>query len=232
MTFVEESEAPPFNQNLKNFLGVVNEVLQFGFNDGPQVNRGRVEGWINEAQFQIARQVEAPEFQEQAKYPLEAGVWELDLPDDFLRAQDAFIPEAENRLRPVDLQQFNMSNPSLVQGVPTVYTVYKALLLIFPSPQQTTQELVLNYIKEPPALINQTDIPLLNPNYWHLLVDYAVCRAFEGEDDYEAAQQFQGRFQRDLAAYATDCQDRMIDRPKVIDGTWRSSQSNWGMRLS
>jgi hypothetical protein len=218
------------NINLKNFLGVVNEVLNFGFNDGPQVNRGRVEGWINEALFQIARQVEAPEFQAEQKYVMEAGVYELKLPEDFLRIQDIWYPELTQRLRPVDLQQFNMANPALVNGVPSVYTLYKNLILIFPSPQQSGEELIMHYIKEPPALGNQEDIPLLNPNYWHLLIDYAVTRAFEAEDDYEAAQQFQGRYQRDLAAYATDVQERMADRPRIIDGTWPTNRANYGMR--
>ncbi len=229
MTFVEE-ETLPVNVNLKNFLGIVNEVLNFGFNDGPQVNRGRIEAWINEALFQIARQVEAPEFQEQATFTMEAGVWELDLPDDFLRVQDVWYPNLTMRLRPTDLQQFNQNNPQLVSGVPSIYALYKQLLLIFPSPQQTGDELIMHYIKEPPPLVNQTDIPLLNPNYWHLLVDYAVCRAFEAEDDYEAAQQFQGRYQRDLASYATDVQERTADRPKIIDGTWPSNRTSAGMR--
>lgn len=218
---------PPINVNLKNFLGVVNEVLQFGFNDGPQVNRGRIEGWVNEALFQIARQVDAPEFQEAAKITMVAGVWEIELPEDFLRVQDIYYPEMETRLRPVDLHQFNMNSPATVQGAPMIYTLYKNLLLLFPAPQNAGEELLMHYIKEPPALVNQTDVPLLNPNYWHLLVDYAVCRAFEAEDDYEAAQAIQGRYQRDLAAYATDVQDRMDDRPRIIDGTWSTGRAGY-----
>lgn len=229
MTFVE-GETLPINVNLKNFLGIVNEVLNFGFNDGPQVNRGRIEAWVNEAHFQIARQVEAPEFQEAYIFNQEMGVWEYPLPSDFLRVQDIWYPEQESRLRPVDLQTFNMTNPQVIQGCPAIYTLYKDKLLVFPAAGGDGEELVMHYIKQPPALEQQTDIPLLNPNYWHLLIDYAVCRAFEAEDDYEASQQFQGRFQRDLAAYATDVQERSNDRPRVIDGTWTPSRANYGTR--
>jgi hypothetical protein len=218
------------NVGLQNFLGIVNEVLNFGFNDGPQVNRGRIEAWVNEAHYQIARQVEAPEFQEAYTYNTETGVWEYPLPADFLRVQDIWYPEQEMRLRPVDLQNFNMTNPQVVAGSPAIYTLYKNMLLVFPAPQSNGEELVMHYIKEPRALVNQTDIPILNPNYWHLLIDYAVCRAFEAEDDYEASQQFQGRFQRDLAAYATDVQARSNDRPRVIDGTWTPNRANYGTR--
>lgn len=215
---------------LQTFADCVNEALSFGFNDGPQVNRGRIQNWINEAQRQLARQVEAPEFQEAHTYNLEAGVWELPLPTDFLRVQDIWYPEQEARLRPVDLQQFNMTNPQVIQGVPSIYSLYKNNLLIFPAPQAGGETLVMHYIKQPPVLVNETDVPLLNEAYLHLLVDYAVCRAFEGEDDYEAAQQFQGRFQRDLAAYATDVQERSADRPRIIDGTWTVSRANYGTR--
>lgn len=230
MTFVLE-ETLPINVNLKNFEGIVNEVLQFGFNDGPQVNRGRVQGWVNEALRQIARQVDAPEFQETDNLTMEVGVWELPLPGDFLRLQDVWYPEVGIRLKPLDLQQFNLRNPQVTQGAPREYTLYKDQLLLFPAPLATGEELVMHYFKRPPALVNPTDIPLLNPDYWHLLVDYAVCRAFEAEDDYEAAQQFQGRFQRDLAAYATDVQARMDDRPRIVDGTWGGEDEWFGGRI-
>ena len=224
----------PINVNLKNFLGIVNEVLQYGFNDGPQVNRGRVEMWVNEALFQIARQVDAPEFQEAETITLETGVWEIPLPEGFLRVQDIYFPEYETRLKPLDLQQFNTKNPAKVSGTPFQYTLYKNQLLIFPSPAPGSgEQIVMHYFKQPAALENQTDVPTLNPNYWHLLVDYAICRAFEAEDDYEAAQQFQGRFQRDLAAYATDVQARMDDRPRIVDGTWggEGPGQSYGSRL-
>jgi len=215
---------------LESFADCVNEALNFGFNDGPQVNRGRVGNWINEGQRQVARQVEAPEFQEAHTYTMEAGIWEYPLPTDFLRVQDIWYPEIESRLRPLDLQQFNMTNPQVIQGSPAVYTLYKDLLLLFPAPQAAGEELIMHYIKQPPVLAAEGDTPLLNQAYLHLLVDYAVVRAFEAEDDYEAAQAIQGRYQRDLAAYATDVQERMADRPRVIDGTWISSRANYGTR--
>src|ERR1022692_2388087 len=125
---------PPINVNLKNFLGVTDAVLQFGFEDGPMVNRGRIEGWVNEGLFQIAREVEAPEFQEKETYMTQVGVWEYPLPCDFLRTQDVWYPERSIRLKPVDLLQFNMMSPQNVQGIAQTYALYQNLLLIFPSP--------------------------------------------------------------------------------------------------
>jgi hypothetical protein len=223
MTFVKEAEPAPINENYKNYAGIINEVLQFGFNDGPQVNRKRIEAWINEAQFQIAREVEAPEFQELENLQLQQGTYKYPLPSRFLRIQDIYYPEIVTRLRPMDLQQFDVAGKGKFEGPPEMYTLYKNELWLFPTPNNGTDILEIHYILNPPALVNETDIPVLNPNYWHLLVQYAVCRAFEAEDDPESAQAHMGRYKTDLAAYATDVQFRIIDRPHQVDGSWQGS---------
>lgn len=208
---------------LVTFGDVVNEVLQFGFNDGPQVNRKRVENWVNEAQFQIAREVEAPEFQSTETLKLEQGEWKYPLPADFLRMQDIYYPELVARLRPLDLQQYDMSAPARFEGPPEMYTLYQNKLWLFPTPNNSTDTLEVRYIKNAPPLMVEADVPLLNKNYLHLLVQYAVTRAFEAEDDTEAAQAHKARWEKDLDAFATDVQWRIVDRPRVIDGSWTGS---------
>src|SRR5262245_7598961 len=125
------------NPNYKNFGGLVNEVLNFGFNDGPQVNRRRIEAWINEAQFQIAREVEAPEFPETQELEVTQSVYQYALPERFLRMQDIYYPEEVRRLRMVDLQQFDNSAPIVFEGPPAIYTLYKEELWVFPTPNKT-----------------------------------------------------------------------------------------------
>jgi hypothetical protein len=68
--------------------------------------------------------------------------------------------------------------------------------------------------------VEDEDILQLNPNYWHLLVDYAVSRAYRAEDDLEMATAHRTLYKEDLDAYATDVQDRFVDQPRVISGTW------------
>lgn len=214
---------------LATFVDVVNEVLSFGFNDGPQVNRGRVQNWVNEALFQIAREVEGPEFQANTTLTLIPGTYSYPLPTNFARMQDIAYPAMSTRLRPVDLQDFDMADVSQVSGPPSNYTLDQSNLLIFPNPQAADQ-LILRYIQIPPVLVNDTDVPALTQNYLHLLVDYAVQRGFEAEDDYEAAQYFGTRYTKDLAAYASDVQWRNVDRPRQVDGTWSYgsvSRSEW-----
>ena len=213
---------------LEVFSEIVGEVVNFGFGDGPQVNKKRIEQWVNEAQFQIARQVEAPEFQETEVLTLTKGKFKYPQPANFLRMQDIFYSEMWSRLRPVDLQQFDQNNPSLVEGPPSIYTLYGTELWLFPTPYNSTDKLELRFIRNAPALVNESDVPLLNKNYLHLLVGYAVARAYEAEDDQEMAQAHIARYKADLAAYASDAQDQVVDRPRVLEGTWGGASTIYG----
>lgn len=208
---------------LSTFGDVVGEVLQFGFNDGPQVNRKRIENWINQAQFQIAREVEAPEFQETETINLTQGVFKYPLPANFLRTQDIYYPNLLLRLKMCDLQQFDQTGE--IFGPPGMYTLYAKELWLFPTPNETGEELEHRYIKNAPVLVNESDVPLLNANYLHLLVDYAVERAYRAEDDLEMASAHRKLYQEDLDAYATDVQQRFADRPHIISGTWAEGSS-------
>jgi hypothetical protein len=207
---------------LETFGEVVNEVLNFGFNDGPQVNRKRIEQWVNEAQKQVAREVEAPEFQSTENLTMIQGTWKYPLPADFLRMQDIYYPELVARLRPLDLQQYDMSAPAKFEGPPEMYTLYANELWLFPTPN-STETLEVRYIKTAPVLKNESDVPLLDKDYLFLLTDYAIQRAFAAEDDLEASAAWRTRYKEDLDAYATDKQRRDVDRPRVLDGSWTGS---------
>jgi hypothetical protein len=214
---------------LATFVDVVNETLNFGFNDGPQVNRGRIQNWVNEAQRQIARQIEGPEFQTNLPIVLIPNTYSYALPADFLRVQDIAYPALSTRLRPVDLGDFDMANVAQVAGPPSTYTLDQSNLFLFPNPS-AADTLTMRYLARPATLVNDSDVPTLNSDYLHLLVMYAVTRGFEGEDDIEMAQYYMQRYKSDLANYASDVQWRDVDRPRQVDGTWSSgsvSSSAW-----
>ncbi len=203
---------------LETFGDIINEVLNFGFNDGPQVNRGRIERWINEGQGQIARQVDAPEFQATEELTVEQGVYKYPFATGLLRIQDIYYPEMTMRLTPVDLQQFDREAAKVVEGPPVLYTTYGSELWVYPTPNNSTDILEVRFIPRPPVLEAGTDIPVLDRDYLHLLVDYAVVRGFEAEDDPEMANVHNQRYKQDLAQYMTE--QRIADRPKILDGTW------------
>jgi hypothetical protein len=150
------------------------------------------------------------------------GTWKYPLPTDFLRMQDIYYPELVARLQPLDLQQYDMSAPAKFEGPPEMYTLYGNELWLFPTPN-STESLEVRYIKTAPILKVESDVPLLDKDYLHLLVDYAVERAFKAEDDIEAATAWRTRYKEDLDAYATDKQWRIVDRPRILDGSWTGS---------
>jgi len=205
---------------MRTFVDLVNEVLNFGFNDGPQINRGRVKDWINQAQQRIARQVEAPEFQVNYSMVMVPGQQAYALPANFARVQDISYPLYGFRLQGIDIQDFDLVNyTNAVQTTPRQYTLNQQNVMFWPVPAYP-DALLMRYIMVPPTLVNDSDVPVLNQNYLDLLVNYSLNRAFSGEDDYEAAQFFQTQYKSDLQEYATDVQNRSVDRPRVIDGTW------------
>lgn len=205
---------------MQNFVDIQNEVLNYGFNDGPQVNRGRIKDWINQAQRRIARQIEAPEFQVNYNLVCVPGQQAYPLPGDFSRLQDIAYPIYGFRLQGVDVQNFDTMNYSqAVQTTPSRYCLNQNNVLLWPIPAYP-DTLLMRYIGVPPAMVNDWDVPVLNNNYWDLLVTYALNRAFSAEDDYEAAQFFTTQWKADLDEYATDVQLRSVDRPRVLDGTW------------
>lgn len=213
---------------LQTFLDLQNEVLNYGFNDGPQVYRSRIKQWLNEAEFQIARQVEGPEFQQNATIQLVVNQYIYPLPSGFARTQDISYPLMNMRLEPVDIQDFDMTSVTYVSGPPQKYSLDQGNLLLFPNPV-TADQLIMRYIAVPTPMVNDTDTPTLTNNYLHLLVGYAIRKAFEAEDDYEAAQYFEAQYIKDLANYASDVQWREIDRPRQVDGTWSSGSGGGGM---
>ena len=235
MSLEKPVDAPDLtNPFYKNFEGVVNEVLNYGFNDGPQVNRKRIEAWVNEAQNQIALEVEAPEWQRQASMALVKGTYQYELPEGFTRMESVYAPAMQVRLRPVDQHEFDRNSP-IVEGPPLLYLVRENSLWLYPTPISTegtgTEEgLKLRYYRRPEWLEAGSSKPELNPRYWHLLVEYALVRAFAAEDDSEQSQFHETEFKRMLDLYATDVQRRDVDGPRSIAGTWGSGtygQGGW-----
>lgn len=226
MTYVE-GFTPPANINLENFLGLQNEVLAFGFNDGPQVNRSRIKGWLNEAQGQIAREVEGPEYQETEVIETEVGRFAYPMEENYLRTQSVYFPEFLTRLRMWDLQQHDEVSSEELQGPPALYTIYRKEMWLYPIPNQT-YELKHRFIVKPPAMVQDTDVPILDPDYWYLLISWALWRAFMAEDDQESAQAHKNVFKEQLDAYASDVQHQMADRPNVVGGMWAGGgYSTW-----
>lgn len=204
---------------MKTFDEVVKEVLRFGFDDGPQVNKARIEDWVNEAQLQVARHVGAPEFQETTEVTLTAGTYKYTQPASLLKYQSIAYPSQERRIKPVDLQTFDSYAASEIESPPVMYTTFKTEYWLWPIPS-TADKIQIRYIKRPARMTEASAVPTLAEDYLHLLVDYALARAYRAEDDLEAASAHQQLYERDLRMYEADLMRRQDDRPKQLQGTW------------
>ncbi len=202
---------------MKNFGEIVKETLRYGFDDGPQVNKSRIEEWVNEGQQVIADQIETPEFQETEVLTMVPQKFKYNLPSEFGVMQDVYYPEMGQRIRPVDLQDFDLYGN--LEGPPDRYTLYKEEIWFFPTPN-TTEKLELRYIKAAKRMTLEADIPKLAEPYLHLLVDYALIRAYLAEDDAEMYNIHSQKYEKDLAKYIIANTDRIVDRPRQLDGTW------------
>jgi len=212
---------------LKTFTDVVNEVLRYGFQDGPLVNKSRIEEWVNEAQLQVARNVDSMEFQATENKTMVTGEYKLALPTGFIRMASILYPLVAVRLKPVDLQTFDsmmsareaaLNEGTGIEGPPVAYTIFANELWLFPTPS-TPDSLELRYYKKPPRL-SGVEVPAMAEDYLHILVDYAVWRAYRAEDDPEMANAHQQQYEKDLMKYQADVQNLQDDRPKQLSGTW------------
>lgn len=210
---------------MKTFADVKNEVLRYGFQDGPLVNEARIEDWINEAQLQVARNVDSMVFQATEEPTMVSGEYKLALPTGFLRMASIVYPLVAVRLKPVDLQTFDSmmgaqagSTGTGIEGPPVAYTIFNKELWLFPTPSNP-DKLMLRFYKKP-ARLTGVEVPALEEDYLHLLVDYAAWRAYRAEDDPEMANAHQQQYEKDLMKYASDVQNLQDDRPKQLQGTW------------
>ena len=210
---------------MKTFQDCLNETLRYGFQDGPLVNEARLGEWINEGQLQVARNCDSMVFQGTEEKAMVSGEYKAALPSNFLRMASILYPLVAVRLKPVDLQTFDSmmsakeaSQGTGIEGPPVAYTIFNKELWLFPTPQNP-DKLELRYYKKP-ARLTGTEVPVLEEDYLHLLVDYALWRAYRAEDDPEMANAHEQQWEKDLSKYQADVQNLQDDRPKQLQGTW------------
>jgi hypothetical protein len=210
---------------MKTFEDCVNETLRYGFSDGPLVNKERIESWINEGQLQVARNVDSMAFQATEEKAMVSGEYKMALPTGFIRMATIMYPLVAVRLKPVNLQTFDSmmgaqagSTGTGIEGPPVAYTIFNKELWLFPTPSNPDKLLLRYYVK--PARLSGVEVPALEEDYLHLLVDYALWRAYRAEDDPEMATAHLTQYEKDLAKYEADVQNVQDDRPMQLQGTW------------
>jgi hypothetical protein len=179
------------------FDDLTQEVLAHQF--APSQYTSYIQGKINQAQDYIAAQLDFRVLMQKYSVPVAVGTTSYALPADFQRLYNVTLTDGQGQVLPLGaepLNEFETQPPS--SGQPVRYCIEGNNLLIYPAPD-SAYTITLRYFRLPTALVNANDEPETPPEYWDLLVSFALWHCFERENDYQAAQYHKARFDEDLA---------------------------------
>lgn len=182
---------------MATFNDLTQEVLDHQFS--PSQYKTYVEGKLNQAQDYIAAQVDLRVLLDSQTIVTQANVSSYALPADFQRLYNVTLVDASGQTLPLyaePLLEFETHPPST--GQPIRYCIEGSNLKVYPTPDGTWNVNV-RYFRLPAELLNATDVPEAPPEYWDLMVSYALWHCYERENDYQAAQYHKARFDEDLA---------------------------------
>lgn len=139
--------------------------------------------------------------------PSQAGKKDYTLDPRYMQMRKVFYDG--NRLRPLTYEQvLSLSDRANIdyQDVPKYYyfmgsaTTFRCLFL-YPVPSVGGKTIEMWYIAKPLTLINTTDVPVLDPDYHHAIILFAVSKAHQKQRQFEEARRIRDEYDkiRDLA---------------------------------
>lgn len=203
---------------MTNFVDIQNEVLAHRLNDAKY--REPVKNWINEGQRFIYLQTDLRGGEDAQDYTTVAGTPSLALPSDFLRTVSLFESADHIPIYFMDLRAYDDAPEA--SGKPTSYTISGSTALLYPTPD-AAYAIELRYYRLPVDLSVDSDEPELPEQYRHLLVRYALIRAFERENDYDAANYYREQFDVELTRLRGQVQYDTHDGPTQVPGLYEEN---------
>jgi hypothetical protein len=198
------------------FLTLQNSALAGDFD--PVRYREDVKRWINEAVGKVSRRVNLIQpLQGNATIETSAGVDTYDLPADDIRIHSLRDTETGESLDDVGIDAVDQSVAS--QGRPAAFALWEGQLRLYPTPDGV-YTLELRYERDYGLLAADGDVLPLPDAYADLAVNYARARLFEREDDFEAAQAWQARFESELLELRADLGRQDRTRRRQVRGMW------------
>ena len=182
---------------MATFNDLTQEVLDHQFS--PTQYKNYIEGKINQAQDYITAQIDVRNLLDKNTFQTVGGTASYALPANFQRLYNVYLTEASGQVLPLyaePLQEFDTQPPA--SGQPVRYCIEKNNLRLYPAPDGV-YNVTIRYYRLPAELVNANDVPEAPPEYWDLMVNFALWHCFERENDYTAAQYHKARFDEDLA---------------------------------
>lgn len=198
----------PLAEDGRTFLELQNEALHDDFDQTKY--RAAAKRFLNEAQRRVARRVRVPELEDTLQVDTVAGEATVELPYDVVRINSLRNTADRAPLEAVPVDDVDLSPAST--GSPSVYASVGRRLILGPTPGGA-YPLEVRVQGRPVELVDDGDVPQLGDDYADLLVTYARARLFRLEDDFDAAREYMGEFERDLGIYAGDVM--LKDRSRI-----------------
>lgn len=209
---------------MTSFIDLQDEVISHQLNDTKY--RPYVKKWLNEAQRFIALQADIRTGQESEAYSTVADTSTLALPTDFLRIIDLANTDDDDLLTVIDLRDFD--DLPTQTGAPRYYVLIGQNITLYPTPDGV-YPLQLRYWKLPVDMTSDGVEPSIPEQYHHLLVRYALMRAFQRENDYEAAAYYREQFENDVQRLRGEVQYEGQDGPRQLPGMWEDGPNPIGV---
>jgi hypothetical protein len=207
------------------FKTLQDEVLAHGFDSS---YRSRIKAWINEGRAVAERRVRLRTLETTLTRTTTAGATTVPLPADFMYMRGITVTSTGEELSPVSIQWMDSlvtGNASPSTGRPAYYCLDVGSVRLWPVPD-AAYSLLLRYDTEPTDMANDTDDPAFPADYQHILISYAIARAFRAEDDQERAASFMADYERGLAEMASSYR-RETSGPKQVPGMWGSLRQRY-----
>jgi hypothetical protein len=208
------------------YLDLQNQAL--GVDDfEPTRYRAEARQAILDAIGEIARTTRLPANETSYTVPVVAGTQEYSLPagaSGTVRVLSVIDTQTADPL--ADIAKSTLDDLPSSRGRPVAFALYGPSLCLYPTPDQA-YSLTLRYLRQGGVPSNDSDgvsattgIP---EDYLHALVEYARHRLFRKEDDFEAANYWEGQYRQTLQRLKADVQRRDVGAKRRVPSMWRGT---------
>lgn len=193
----------PTTRTLGNVKRAVRRI--FGDESSVQINDTDLTNWANEAQTQIVEKnhnlkavAESPAIPGQAEYTFpDPKIAQVEaLLYDGKRLKNVEMPTALNDILGTDPHQDD-------QGTPTAWYEWAGRFVLYPKPAEPKM-IRMYYTKYPEDLTQDSQLLSVPNKYFQAVVDYCLWKAFELDEDWQAANIKENHFRVALEEQAEE----------------------------
>jgi hypothetical protein len=209
----------------QTFLDLVNSALSDDFDPGKY--RPEARQAVLDAIGEISRNVRLPANETTQTITTVAGTNSYSLPTGNVRVLSLVDPQTADPLTDVEVSALD-DTPSTGRGRPTSFALYGSSLTLYPTPDQA-YSLTLRYLRQGATPSSDSDVVAtttgIPEDYLHALVAYARYRLFRKEDDWEAANYWEGQYRQTLQRLKAEMQRRDVGARRRVPSMWSGSPS-------